>query len=78
MAPERPKTVEELALWAAEHDGRVNALWDNQHSLNDLMEKRLYAISTRLGALERKVMWFAGFAACAGGLIGGVLPKLLA
>lgn len=72
----RPTTVDQLALWAAEHDGRVNALWESQHDLNELVEKRLYTIGARLGALERKVTWIAGFSAAVGGLIGALASKV--
>lgn len=71
----RPTTIEELALWAAEHDGRETALWESQHELNALTEKRAHAFAVRLGALERKVTWIAGFAAAVGGVIGTLASK---
>lgn len=77
MAPDHPQTTEELALWAAEHDGRINALWEAQHTLNMLSEKRFHAFATRLGALERKVMWFSGFSAAVGGLIGALASRAI-
>jgi hypothetical protein len=71
----RPSTIEDLALWAAEKDGRDNALWEAQHELNALTEKRTHAFAVRLGALERKVTWIAGFSAAVGGVIGTLASR---
>lgn len=77
MSPEAPKTLEELKLWAAAHDGRINAWWDAQHSWNRRMDK-LYAVTIgRISAVEKRMIWWAGFASGVGGLLGGALSKVL-
>ncbi len=75
--PDRPQSLEELALWAAHHQGEVDALWAAQHKHNDVTGKQLYTLDTRLSTLERKVARYAGFAAAAGGLFGALASRLI-
>lgn len=76
MTTENPKDLEELKLWVAEHDGRINAWWREQHHRNKNLDSMLHSLTSRISAVERRMIWWAGFAAGAGGLIGGVVPKL--
>jgi len=53
--------------WMSEHDGRINTLWKQQHETN-----KEYGV--RLTSMEKKVFWFAGFAAA----IGAAVPTVIA
>ena len=56
----------EMLRWQAEHDGRINAWWEQQFKLNtDLM--------TRVSIVERRMIYASGFAAGVGALIGASL-----
>jgi len=60
----------DVQRWQAEHDGRINAWWEQQFRVNQSFEKRLVAV-------ERKVIWASGFAAGIGALTGGMITRLL-
>jgi len=62
--------VTRLKLWVAEHDGRIEAWWANQHAWNEKIEERLCDLALRLSAVEKRMMWWAGAAAGAGGWMG--------
>ncbi len=61
--------------WEAEHDGRTNAWWDAQRSWNGTCDTWQHAIGIRMSAIERKIMWIAGFAAAVGALAGNLLTN---
>ncbi len=79
MASARPpiETVNDMKLWIAAHDARIDAYWEAQHRWNDKMELKLHALGLRLGAVEKRVMWIAGACAGAGAGVGSVLGVLL-
>ncbi len=77
MRPERIDTIEDVKTWIADHDGRIDAYWDAQHALNERTTDTLEALTHRLGALEKKVVMFAGIAAGAGGLLGTFIRSFL-
>ena len=56
--------------WQAEHDGKINAYWNEQFRIN-----KDYGI--RLSSIERKVVYASGAAAMAGAVIGIVLTHLV-
>lgn len=60
----------DISRWQAEHDGRINAWWEEQFRTNK-------DHSERLRSLESKVMWFSGFAAGVGAILGSVITKFL-
>lgn len=62
--------------WAAEHDGRIGAWWEAQHAWNGKAEKMHATFTLRLSALERKIMWIAGFSAAIGAVAGNLLSNL--
>ncbi len=62
--------VAKLERWAAEHDGRINAWWEAQHQWNAKAEARMDTFSLRLLAIEKRMMWVAGFAAAVGAFVG--------
>ena len=74
---ERVKELEEAMdrarLWMAEHDGRINAYWDEQHRHNKNVDDEMRKLATSLNALERRVVTICGIAAGAGSVIGTIL-----
>lgn len=70
------ETLEDVKQWIAGTDARSQAFWDAQKGWNHDMERRTDGIQRRLSSLELRVMWLAGFAAAAGGVLGTVLPKV--
>lgn len=71
------KQLHDISLWQAEHDGRINAWWENQRNWNSRVEVKMCRASDRLSALEKKVMWFSGFAAAVGSVAGVLVTKAL-
>lgn len=61
--------------WASEHDGRVNAYWEAQHSRNDTDDVWKITIVARVSAIERRIMWIAGVASAIGALGGSLLSS---
>jgi len=61
--------------WEAEHDGRINAYWEQQFKTNGEIKLLTEKLSDRVMGVERKVMYISGFAAAIGGLIGGLAAK---
>jgi len=78
MSSERPQDLDEVKLWIAEHDGRINAYWETQHTWNERVDSRHQDLYSRISALEKKVMWVAGAAAVLGSLLGTLIPKIIA
>lgn len=70
MRPEKIETLEDVRLWIADHDGRIDQLWQQQHRINDRTE-------SRVSALERRVIFWAGAAAAAGSILGPLLGRLV-
>jgi len=62
--------VAAMQLWVAEHDGRIEAWWEAQREWNAKMETQVIGLTQRLTAVEKRMMWWAGAAAGAGGWIG--------
>jgi len=71
-----PTTLEEIRLWIANHDGRIDAWWHQQHEWNRDIEDRFQKVTERLSALERKVMYMAGLAAAGGAIVGQQIPNI--
>ena len=47
--------LEEVKLWIAEHDGRIDAWWEAQHEWNARMEKWSADVSKEIANLWKKV-----------------------
>jgi hypothetical protein len=60
----------DIARWQAEHDGRINAWWEQQFRVNK-------DYNARLRTLERKVIWASGAMAAIGAVLGGIVTKYL-
>ena len=85
--PDRIDDLDDVKTWIADHDGRIDAFWDAQHSWNDKQEVlyrdsqlrtegRLEEVQRRMSAIERKVMLLAGAGSVAGALVGSLVPLL--
>jgi len=59
--------------WSAEHDGRINTLWDNQTELNKALKVSVENLATRTAFLERRFTWVIGFVSAAGSIGGSLL-----
>ncbi len=68
----RLETLDDVKMWIAEHDGRITAWWDQQHKWNGNMDLKCEAMNKRLTAVEKRVIFFSGFAAAVGALIGNL------
>ena len=75
--PERIETLEDVKIWIADHNGRIDAFWAHQHAWNEGVKKQLVSGERRLTALEKKVMYFSGAAAALGSVVGALLAKAL-
>lgn len=64
------QTLEDVKLWAVEHDARIDAWWREQFRKND-------GVECRMSSVERKVMWLAGAAAAIGAFLGVILAGTL-
>lgn len=62
--------VVSVSRWQGEHDGRINAWWEQQFRTNNDHE-------LRLRMLERKVIWISGLMAGLGSIGGSIITKLL-
>jgi hypothetical protein len=62
--------------WSAQHDGRINTLWDNQTDLNKALKVSMENLADRTAFLERRFTWSVGFVSAAAS-IGGTLAGSL-
>ena len=70
VRPERIHSLEDVKMWIAEHDGRIDAWWDAQHRLNSDNAGKFTNLERRITAVEKKVFLISGAASGAGALIG--------
>ena len=73
--PRRVESLNDVKLWIAANDARIDAQWHFQNSWNRDIEKKLYSFGLRLGGLEKRVAWIAGACSAGGGIIGALLTK---
>lgn len=69
--------INKLDLWVAAHDARINAYWEAQHSWNIKTDDCATQTLVRISAIERKIMWWAGFAAAAGSVVGSLIGRFM-
>jgi len=62
-----------VKTWIAEHDGRINAYWEAQHDWNARQETAIRDLTSRLQAVEKRVIWLSAIAAGGGGVLGNLL-----
>jgi hypothetical protein len=70
-------SLEDVKVWIAEHDGRIDAWWDAQHQWNTSHHESHGAIHSRLASIERRIIYVSGIFAGAGGLLGSLVPWFL-
>jgi hypothetical protein len=81
------KRVADLENYKAAHDARITAWWEAQHKWNANREvycdrvhgkvtNTMDGIDSRLGQVERRIVWFTGMCAGIGCLIGWVISVL--
>ncbi len=70
-------TLEEVSTWAAWFMGETSGFQRAQNGEMLRAQADLTKFETRLGSLERKVVWASGFAAAAGAMGGVVLKSIV-
>ena len=76
--------IAELERWRAGLDARNNTLWEQQHKWNgereselgklrEMIETKFELVFKRLGGIEKRIAWFSGIAAAAGGSVGWLI-----
>ncbi len=75
--PTKIETLEDVKIWIADHDGRIDQLWSDQHRWNEKAEHKIGQLDNRVNSLERRVMWFSGAAAAIGAFAGVFLQNIL-
>lgn len=71
------KTLEQLILWAVDHESYINVWWEAQHEWNPKQEKIMEILTQRVSSLERRVIFVAGGASALGSGLGLLLLKLI-
>ena len=71
------KTLEQLILWAVDHESYINVWWEAQHELNPKQEKAMEMLTHRITALERRLVFVAGGASALGSGLGLILLRFL-
>ena len=72
----RLETHEDVVNWIHGHEGRINALWKQQHEDNISTDHNFEILFNRVNAVEKRIMWLVGLIAgvsAASGAIVGVL-----
>ena len=71
-----PTDVQGVLLWIAEHDGRIDAWWEEQKRWNRDFEKEVrttqHGFELRLSAVEKRMIYVAGIASGVGSILGTV------
>lgn len=72
------ETLDQMILWAVDHDSYIRVWWKAQHEWNPKQEEAVEALRKRVNSLERRVVFVAGGASALGSGLGFLLLKLLA
>ncbi len=71
-----PSDLQAVLLWIAEHDGRIDAWWEQQKDWNRSFEKEVRSkqqgFELRLSAVEKRMIYVAGIASGFGSILGTV------
>ena len=73
---ELEQDVKDLTAWKNEHDGRIDAWWDAQHTWNEKMEDWVLSLQKAVTKFERRMAYTAGWASGAGAVVGSLLVVL--
>ena len=75
-----PKDLDDVKLWIADHDARIDAWWQEQKTWNVKFEKEVRAtqhgFDIRLSAVEKRMIYVAGFGAGVGSILFNVARDL--
>ncbi len=75
--PKRIETLNDMKVWIADHDGRIDAYWEAQHIWNKKIEIEFKDFGLRISSCEKKIMYFAGAAAALGSVVGAFVANTL-
>lgn len=70
------ETLDQMILWAVDHDSYIRVWWKAQHEWNPKQEEAMEALRQRVNSLERRVVFVAGGASALGSGIGFLLLRL--
>ncbi len=73
---EKMESLEDVIAYCHHHEGQISAWWGEQHRLNEIQETRFLAVESRITAVEKRMVWVAGFAAGLGSIIGTTLQRV--
>lgn len=65
----RPKTLDEVRAWIAQHGGEADIRRQQQDTLNEKTADTLDEINDKLSALTTRIAWATGAAIMLGGVI---------
>ena len=71
------KDLDDVKLWIAEHDGRIEERWEQQWRENRHTKDTLDRHDAALQSLEKRIAWFAGMAAALGSIGGTMISWIL-
>ena len=72
VKPESAKSVDDLKLWAVDHDARISMLWENQLATNKKNAVDHEVIISRLDRLEKRVLILVVIGTTIGSLLGNI------
>ncbi len=72
-----PTDLQTALLWIAEHEGTISTLWEEQQRLNKQVLDLLQVHNDRLAAIEKRVIYAAGFASGIGAIFGAAVATYM-
>jgi hypothetical protein len=69
--------IEQVRLWAVEHDAVITARWEEQWRFNLRNDERVDDHSVRIRMLERRMAVIAATSALIGAGLGGIFGQIL-
>ncbi len=70
------RRMEKRELYEASHDAKIDAYCAAQFKLNDENKRDFKGFTTRLTALEKRVVYLSAIAAAAGAFLASVVPMI--
>lgn len=70
-------TLDEIIVWAVDHDSYISVWWKSQHEWNPKQEKKMELMAARITALEKRLVFVAGGASAIGSGLGLLLLRFL-
>jgi len=56
---QRIETTEDIINWIFEHDGRIDAYWENQHKWNSKVDDNFKEYDKRMSSVEKRMIMFS-------------------